>query len=205
MAFLAWAFIYGCAATCGVIAAHFICSRVQRHEDGPAPLALHPAIPIVLFALLGGFASREGTHAAAHLGVFALLGIPLIGAWYSDARIGIVPDVFTLVPLGVIAILVLLHHTWWIAISAFVVFGAFACAAVFSRGRGMGWGDAKLAMLTGAVLGLPLSLLTLGLACFAATAVSVVRDRGTKPIAFAPYIVVAMLLAFVVPLPWIGV
>ncbi len=204
MAFLAWAFIYGCAATCGVIAAHFMCSRMQRHDDGPAPMWLHPAIPIVLFALLGVVVAARGAS-VGQLGTIALIGMPLIGAWYSDARIGIVPDVFTLVPLAVIAILVLMHHTWWIAISAIVVFGAFASAAVFSRGRGMGWGDAKLAMLTGAVLGLPLSLLTLALACFTATAVSVIRDRGTKPIAFAPYIVVAMLLAFVVPLPWVNV
>jgi prepilin signal peptidase PulO-like enzyme (type II secretory pathway) len=192
---IAWGFIYACAATCGVIAAHFLCSRVAPHEDGPAPFALHPAIPIVAFALLGIVTSARGGD-AAELGTVALLGVPLIGAWYSDARTGMVPDLFTLVPLGIIALGVLFHHTWWVAISAIVVFAAFALAATFSRGRGMGWGDAKLAMLTGAALGLQSSLLTLALACFAATVISVIRNRGTQPIAFAPYIVVAMLCAF---------
>lgn len=192
---IAWGFIYACAATCGIIAAHFVCARISRHEDGPTPATLHPAIPVVIFALLGiVVAARGGT--AAQLGTIALLGVPLVGAWYSDTRTGIVPDVFTLLPLGVVALGVLVHHTWWIAISAIVVFAAFALAATFSRGRGMGWGDAKLAMLTGAALGLQSSLLTLAVACFAATVVSVIRNRGTQPIAFAPYIVVTVLLAF---------
>lgn len=192
---IAWGFVFACAGTCGVIAAHFLCARIAPHEDGPPPVALHPAIPVVAFMLLGIVVAARGGN-VPQLGTIALLGVPLIGIWYSDARTGIVPDVFTLVPLCIIALGVLLHHTWWVAISAAVVFGAFALAATFSRGRGMGWGDAKLAMLTGAALGLQSSLLTLALACFAATAVSVVRHRGTQPIAFAPYIVIAMLLAF---------
>lgn len=191
----AWAFIYAGAAACGIVAADLICARIERHEDGPAPIRLHPAVPIVLFALLGVVVAVRGAN-LIQLSTIALLGVPLIGAWYSDSRTGIVPDVFTLVPLAVVALIVLLHHTWWVAISAGVIFGAFALAATFSRGRGMGWGDAKLAMLTGAALGLQVSLLTLAVACFAATLVSVIRNRGTQPIAFAPYIVVAMLFAF---------
>jgi prepilin signal peptidase PulO-like enzyme (type II secretory pathway) len=194
-AVVAWGFIFACAATCGVIAATFLCSRIEPHEDGPAPMSLHPAIPVVAFTLLGVVIAARGAT-VPELGTVALLGIPLVGVWYCDARTGIVPDVFTLVPMGIIALSVLLHHTWWVAISAFVVFGAFALAATFSRGRGMGWGDAKLAMLTGAALGLQVSLLTLAMACFAATVVAVARKRGGQPIAFAPYIVIAMLLAF---------
>ncbi|HEY9085981.1 MAG TPA: A24 family peptidase [Candidatus Tyrphobacter sp.] len=193
-ALLAWGFIYACAATCGVVIAHFVCARFDGHEDGPPAIRLHPAIPIVFFALLGIVVGARGGD-VAQLGTIALLGIPLVGAWYSDARTGIVPDVFTLAPLGIIAIGVLLHHTWWVAISAIVIFAAFALAATLSRGRGMGWGDAKLAMLGGAALGLPISLLTLAIACFAATVVSVIRSRGAQPIAFAPYIVIAMFLA----------
>lgn len=192
---LAWGFIFAGAALCGVMAADFVATRIRPHDDGPAPVAMHPAIPVAIFALLGVVVAARGAN-LQQLATIAALGVPLIGAWYCDARTGLVPDIFTLVPLGIVAIAVLLQHTWWIAISAFVVFGAFALAATFSRGRGMGWGDAKLAMLTGAVLGLQSSLLTLAVACFAATVVSVIRNRGTQPIAFAPYIVVTMLLAF---------
>jgi prepilin signal peptidase PulO-like enzyme (type II secretory pathway) len=191
----AWGFIYAGAAACGIVISDLICARIERHADGPAPVRLHPAVPIVLFALLGIVVAARGAN-LIQLSTIATLGVPLIGAWYSDARTGIVPDLFTLVPLAIVAVIVLLHHTWWVAISAGVIFGAFALAATFSRGRGMGWGDAKLAMLSGAALGLQVSLLTLAVACFAATIVSVVRNRGTQPIAFAPYIVVAMLFAF---------
>ena len=59
----------------------------------------------------------------------------------------------------------------------------------------MGWGDAKLAALAGALLGLPWSLGILGIACFAATIVSIARNRGTQPMAFAPYIVIAVIIA----------
>jgi prepilin signal peptidase PulO-like enzyme (type II secretory pathway) len=194
IALLAWGFTYAGAAACGIVIADLICARIERHADGPTPIRLHPAVPIVLFALLGiVLAARDANM--IQLATIALLGIPLIGAWYSDARTGIIPDLFTLLPLAIVAVVVLLHHTWWIAISAGVIFGAFALAATFSRGRGMGWGDAKLAMLSGAALGLQVSLLTLAVACFAATLVSVIRNRGKQPIAFAPYIVVAMLFA----------
>lgn len=195
VAILAWAFMYAGTAACGIVAADFVCTRLDCHDDGPATIRLHPAIPITLFGLLGIVLAARGGN-TVQMGTIALLGVPLIGAWYSDARTGIVPDLFTLVPLAIVAFVVVLTHAWWVAISAIVVFGAFALAATISRGRGMGWGDAKLAMLTGAALGLQVSLLTLAVACFAATVVSVIRNRGTKPIAFAPYIVVTMLLAF---------
>ncbi len=189
-----WAFIFACAAGCGVLAAMLICSRTEAFADGPSSRALHPAIPIALFALLGPLlAARGGT--VGQLGIVALLGVPLAGIWYADARKGIVPDVFTLFPLAIIAVSVLIHHSWFVAISAAFLFVVFAVAAALSKGRGMGWGDAKLAALTGAVLGLESSMLALALACFAATVVSVIRDRGTKPIAFAPYIIVAIVMA----------
>jgi prepilin signal peptidase PulO-like enzyme (type II secretory pathway) len=201
IALIAWTFIYAGAATCGVIAADFVCSRIQPPENGPVPAVLHPGIPIVLFALLGlVIAARDAN--VGQMATIALLGIPLVAAWYSDARTGIVPDVFTLVPLAIIAIGVLVRHTWFggvfswgSALSAGVIFAAFALAALFSRGRGMGWGDVKLAMLVAVLLGLETSLLTLAIACFVATIVSVVRTRGKQPIAFAPYIVVSSFVA----------
>jgi len=190
----AWLFIFGCAAGCGVFAAMLICNRTEGFADGPAPQKLHPAIPIAIFAVLGPIlAMRGGT--IGQLGIIALLGVPLTGIWYTDARKGIVPDLFTLVPLAVVAVAVLVHRSWMIAASAIFLFVVFAIAAALSKGRGMGWGDAKLAALSGAVLGIESSLLTLALACFAATVVSVIRDKGTKPIAFAPYIVIGMLTA----------
>ena len=194
IAILAFGFIYACAAACGIIAAHLICSRVPQLEDAPAPANLHPAIPVALFAFLGTMLAGSGAG-IKELGLVALMGVPLVGAWYSDALKGIVPDAFTLIPLAVVAVATIIQHSWGIALSVAVIFVAFAASAWLSKGRGMGWGDAKLAALCGAVLGLPIGLLTLAAACFAATVISVVRDRGTKPIAFAPYIVICVFAA----------
>ncbi|HLI97174.1 MAG TPA: prepilin peptidase [Candidatus Baltobacteraceae bacterium] len=186
------AFVFGCAAACGVALAQALCAHVEPLEGGPPPQNLHPALPIAVTALVGFLL---GLHHATPLqtAIVALLCVPLTGAWYADARKGVVPDAFTLVPLAAVALEVVLHHTWFVAVSAAVTGGAFTAAALISRGRGMGWGDAKLAALAGALLGLPWSVGVLGLACFAATVVSVVRTRGTQPIAFAPYIVIAIL------------
>jgi prepilin signal peptidase PulO-like enzyme (type II secretory pathway) len=186
------AFVFACAAACGLALAQVLCAHVEPPEGGPPPQQLHPAIPIALSALVGFLL---GLHGASPMqtAIVALLCVPLNGAWYADARKGIVPDAFTLIPLALVACAVVLHHTWFVAISGLVTGGAFAIAALLSRGRGMGWGDAKLAALAGALLGLPWSVGVLGLACFAATVVSVIRTRGTQPIAFAPYIVIAVL------------
>lgn len=194
IAILSCGFIYACAAACGIIAAHLICARISRLEDGPAPTKLHPVIPVALFAFLGLILAGSRTD-IRELGLVALVGIPLIAAWYSDALNGIVPDAFTLIPLAIIGVIVLIHRSWGIGASILVIFLAFAASAWLSKGRGMGWGDAKLAALCGAILGLPVGLLTLAVACFAATAYSIVRDRGTKPIAFAPFMVVCSLVA----------
>ncbi len=186
--------LFACSAACGIAIAHMLCSDISPLEDAPEPSRLSPAIPVAAFALLGAVMALRGAH-PLQLGIVALVGIPLAGCWYADARKGLVPDLFTLAPLGIVAVAIVLHHSWFVAISAAVTGAAFATAALLSRGRGMGWGDAKLATLAGALLGLPWSLGVLGAACFAATLVSVVRNRGTKPIAFAPYIVVAVMVA----------
>jgi prepilin signal peptidase PulO-like enzyme (type II secretory pathway) len=194
IAALLCAVVFACSAACGIALAQTLCSGVESFEGAPEPSRLSPAVPVITFAVLGIIMALRGAG-ALQLGTVALVGVALAGSWHADAKHGIVPDLFTLVPLGIIAIAVMLHHTWFIAVSALVTGGAFAIAALLSRGRGMGWGDAKLAAVSGALLGLPWSLGVLGVACFGATVVAVVRHRGTKPIAFAPYIVVACLSA----------
>jgi prepilin signal peptidase PulO-like enzyme (type II secretory pathway) len=111
---------------------------------------------------------------------------------------GIIPDYFTLAPLALVAFYVLLHHAWFVGISAIVLFIPFALAALISHGRGMGWGDAKLVAFGGAVLGMQSALLGFALACFAATFVSVLRDRGKTPVAFGPYLVAAIAIVIAV-------
>ncbi len=83
----------------------------------------------------------------------------------------------------------------------------FAFAAYLSRGRGMGWGDVKLAAVAGAMLGASNALLALALAAFAAAVAArlqkrtlVIDGRGAaaatlaRPVAFAPYLIGATAL-----------
>ncbi len=188
------AIVFACASACGVALAQILCGDVTPLEDAPQPSRLSPLVPIGTFTVLGLVMALR--HAGPlQLGTVALISVPLAGSWYADAKKGIVPDAFTLLPLALIFITIIIHHSWFVAISSIVTGAAFAIAALLSRGRGMGWGDAKLAAVAGALLGLPWSMGVLGAACFAATVVSVVRNRGTQPIAFAPYIVVAVVSA----------
>jgi leader peptidase (prepilin peptidase)/N-methyltransferase len=118
-----------------------------------------------------------------------------VAVWITDARRGIVPDVFTLGPLAIMLLIGLWQHEWWLFVSAAVPFVPFAAAAMLSRGRGMGWGDVKLVALGGAVLGAQMSVLAFAVACIAAVAFSYMRGRKHGPIAFAPYLASAIGLA----------
>jgi prepilin signal peptidase PulO-like enzyme (type II secretory pathway) len=123
-----------------------------------------------------------------------MLCVALTAIWCTDVRYGIVPDVFTLVPLAIIFAVGLARHEWLIFGSAAVPFAAFAGAALLSHGRGMGWGDVKLATLGGAVLGLEASLVAFSLSCLAAALYAYARGQKDVPIAFAPYLVAAIAL-----------
>lgn len=188
------AFIFGCAASVAVALAQLLIARVPDLGDAPRRTNLHPAIPVAFTAALGVLLAARGAE-TLQLAVIALLAVPLVGSWYSDAHKGIIPDWFTLLPLAIIAVYVILHHAWAVALFAAITFAIFACAALISRGRGMGWGDAKLAGVAGAILGLPGSFGVLGVACLAATIASIVRDRGKTPVAFGPYIAVSVLIS----------
>ncbi|MDE2573618.1 MAG: prepilin peptidase [bacterium] len=194
MMLLAGGVIFGCAAVCGIALATLWCSRSAPLEDGPPPGAARPVALVAGAVLLGIVLVWRGAP-LRELGLSALLCIPLAGVWYSDAVKGIVPDAFTLVPLAIVAVYVVTHQAWWLALSAVVPFVPFALAALLSKGRGMGWGDVKLVALGGAVLGAQISLLAFALACLAAVVVSYARGRRGGAIAFAPYLTSAIALA----------
>lgn len=191
------ALIFAASGVVGVALAQLLVPGTEQTEGDPARKAPHSAIPATFMAAIGAVLALRGAD-AEQLAFVALLGVPLIGSWCADSRKGYVPDAFTLLPLAVIAIYAVASHDWKILLFAAITFAAFACAALLSRGRGMGWGDAKLAGLAGAVLGLPWSFGVLGIACLAATVGSIIRDRGKSPIAFAFYVSICVLtsLAF---------
>jgi prepilin signal peptidase PulO-like enzyme (type II secretory pathway) len=187
------ALLFACAAVAGLVAAAAICSRVQGYADGPKS-GTPPIVALVAgAALIGGIAGAHG--APARLGLVAIVTAAFVAAWYCDVARGVVPDVFTLGPLAVIAILAFSWHDPRMIISSLIVTVPFSIAAYMSRGRGMGWGDVKLAAVAGALLGASNALLALALAAFAAAVnARFRRDSALQPLAFAPYLIGATAL-----------
>jgi prepilin signal peptidase PulO-like enzyme (type II secretory pathway) len=200
------ALVYGCAAFLAIRFASYLCDGIVPFEDGPKP-GRPPEIALVLGAML------MGALLAFHGFVLPLLGLvvpewqilemliglvlatALVACTYTDIRSGIVPDLFTLVPLGLIVLLFVLLQVYWSPISAVLIATPFVVAAILSKGRGMGWGDVKLIALGGAVLGLQTAVFAAAAACLSAVLVAYARRKRTEPIAFAPYLAGAIALA----------
>jgi len=186
--------IFGATALLAVVLAEMICARTEGFADGPARSTPRPWLIVGVMAIVGAFVAVHG-FAASVLAVGALAAFALAGCWYCDLARGIVPDFFTLLPLGCLGAFAAVEGEWSVVLSAAIPFVPFAVAAMLSRGRGMGWGDAKLVALGGAVLGAQTSLIAFALACFAATIVARLNGRRGTPVAFAPYLVVAVAVA----------
>jgi prepilin signal peptidase PulO-like enzyme (type II secretory pathway) len=188
------ALLFACAAIAGIVAAAAICARVQGYEDGPKS-GVPPVVALVAgAALICGIAGAHG-GAGGRLGLVAIVTGAFVAAWYCDVVRGVVPDVFTLGPLALIAVLAFTWHDPRMIVSSFIVTVPFSIAAYLSRGRGMGWGDVKLAAVAGALLGASNALLALALAAFAAAVnAKFRRDSALQPLAFAPYLIGATAL-----------
>jgi prepilin signal peptidase PulO-like enzyme (type II secretory pathway) len=186
---------FACVAYLGVLASRFVCASITPSPDGPAPGNAPVPWLVAASALVGGFVVSRGAG-PFDLGLTALVVAALVAAWCSDATCGLVPDVFTLGPLGAIVLFMLMQRQWPALLWATIPLIPFALAALFTHGRGMGWGDVKLSAFSGLVLGPPLALFALACACAVAVAAHrIKRLRPDQPIAFAPYISAAIVLA----------
>lgn len=181
------AVFFGCIAFIGAELSAGFCFRVSPANDGPAPRK-PPVVVLVLAAALVGALLIAWGAPPLQLVASAVVVFALVACWCSDALCGIVPDVFTLAPLAALLLLALAQRDWDVLWSAAIPFAFFAVAAHVSRGRGMGWGDAKFVAISGAALGAPLALFALALACVAAVIGRKLTKAARGPIAFAPYI-----------------
>lgn len=183
--------VFGSLAWFGVLCSERVCRDLPRLPDGPAP----GRVPIA--ALIAGTSVVGALLAYHQLPVFQLLLVgmvcmALVAAFCSDVTNGLVPDIFTLVPLAALLAIAIATQSWWLIGSALVPLLPFGLAALASKGRGMGWGDVKLVALGGALLGMQVALGAFALASLAAVIVYRMRGVQSGPIAFAPYLVAAI-------------
>lgn len=185
---------FAAAAYLGSVLAATLAVRIKRFDDGPEPGTPPTLVILIICAIVGAVITAQVTS-PAQIVFFAVLTVALAAIWYVDVRFGIVPDAFTLGPIAMIAAVAIVRGDWMIFVSMLVPAVPFAVAALLSKGRGMGWGDVKLAALGGAILGAQLAAIAFALACAAAVIVAFARHRTTQPIAFAPYLVTVIVLA----------
>jgi prepilin signal peptidase PulO-like enzyme (type II secretory pathway) len=186
------ALLFGFTAWAGTLVAQALCANREAFDDGPAPVAF-ARWPFALAGAGIGLALAAHGESPAHLALLAFVMLALAGCCAADLSCGLLPDPLTLLPLAVVVGAGALARDWAPLLSAACVFVPFALAATFSRGRGMGWGDAKLAALGGALLGAREAALAFMLAAIAAAVIARRTNGMRRPIAFGPYLAAAIV------------
>jgi prepilin signal peptidase PulO-like enzyme (type II secretory pathway) len=182
---------FAIAAWAGTLLADVLSKNFKPHEDGPTPVVF-PRWPFPVAGALLGLATSLLDPAPLHLAVVELVLVALAACTACDLRCGMLPDVCTLGPLVLLIGLAAFQHNWAAPLGAAFIAIPFAASALFSRGRGMGWGDVKLAALGGALLGAPGATLAFTFAAIAAYLIAWRTGGLRRPIAFGPYLAVSI-------------
>ena len=129
-----------------------------------------------------------------------LIVYALIAIFVSDLRYQTIPD--EVVALGVI--ISLLYSLFFVGGFTFLLSGLgaglfFLLLVLITRGRGMGWGDVKLAFLMGLVLGFPGIVVALILAFLTGALVGVIlvltgQKRFGEHLPFGPFLAASTLV-----------
>ena len=187
LAMLVTSLLFAVCAWTGTLLADALCAGRAPSDDGPSPIAV-PRWTFVAAAALVGAALGAEASSPVHVAVCAVAILALAGCAAADFACGMLPDVLTLGPLALVTGIGIATHAWSSLAGAAFVFLPFAAAAHFSHGRGMGWGDAKLAAFGGAFLGARDATVAFIVAALAAYVVTRASRRAKQPIAFGPYL-----------------
>lgn len=139
------------------------------------------------------------------VGYYLFIFSGLIAIFFTDLKYGIIPDkiVYSLVVLSLVYLL-MIHNSLFIIhiLSSIGAFLSLLFLFLVTRGRGMGFGDVKLAFLMGLFLGFPKIVVALYLAFLTGAVVSLILvlwgkkkfSGGTVP--FGPFLVLGTLISF---------
>jgi leader peptidase (prepilin peptidase)/N-methyltransferase len=186
------AVLFAAAGWAGTLVAGALCAERAPFDDGPAPVAF-ARWPFALAGAGIGLALAAQGASPARLALLVFVMLALAGCCAADLSCGLLPDPLTLVPLAVVGAVGAAAHDWAPLLSAALVAVPFALAATVSRGRGMGWGDVKLAALGGALLGAREAAFAFMLAALAAAVIARRTTGARRPIAFGPYLAAAIV------------
>jgi prepilin signal peptidase PulO-like enzyme (type II secretory pathway) len=181
-------------AVCGFGGKHAgerLCRDRVPFDDGPRPSGAPVWLFAALAAAVGAALALHGSTVAEVVGT-AFVVLALAAGAAADLRCGIIPDSCTLLPLGAIAVVAIWRHDAAPLLGAAFVAIPLAIAAFFTNGRGIGWGDVKLAAFAGAALGGRDAVVALFGAFLAVFLWSVLRRQTAQPAAFAPYFAAAV-------------
>jgi hypothetical protein len=132
------------------------------------------------------------------LAMAAIVCISLAACSHGAIEAGKISDYFLLVPLSAILISDIAQQNWWLLLSPTIPFVPFAVAAYVSKGKGMGWDDAKLAALGGAILGSWFALLAIAAACVIASIIAWAGKKTRDPVLLAPYMAASIMLCLLI-------
>jgi prepilin signal peptidase PulO-like enzyme (type II secretory pathway) len=183
--------LFGTAGWLGRLVSDTWYGAIEREADGPPAIAV-PTWVFVLAAACIGIAIGTRGASPLHVAILIIATLSLTVCAATDVRTGMIPDLFTLGPLVVVLAIALAQGDWLAPAGALFAFVPFAVLAAFSRGRGMGWGDVKLAALGGALVGMGAITLAVAFAAVAASIVGFAYGRRRAPIAFGPYLAVSI-------------
>lgn len=155
----------------------------------------------VLF-LIGGFSINFITIINLIYYLFIMSGLIVI--FFTDLKYGIIPDkiVFPSIIVSIVYVFII-HNSLFLIhfLSALGSFLFFLLIFLATRGRGMGFGDVKLAFLIGLILGFPKIVVALYVAFLTGALVSIILILGKKKkfkgstIPFGPFLAIGTLAA----------
>ncbi|MEA2690164.1 MAG: hypothetical protein QOD51_2771 [Candidatus Eremiobacteraeota bacterium] len=188
---------FAAAAWAGTLIAGALCAGRVPYADGPAPVAVG-RVPFGLSGACVGAALALHGESALHLALLLIVVLALAGCAAADFACGALPDVFTVGALVLVVAAGAAARNVAPALGAATIALPVSAAALATRGRGMGWGDVKLAALGGALLGVADAMFAFLLAAVAAYVIAR-RGAGVRgPIAFGPYLAASIAVTLTV-------
>ena len=159
---------------------------------------------LTAFFILNGSQFLINSQLLINLIYYLFIVSSLIVIFFADLKYGIIPDKVIFPSIVVSFIYLLLIHNSLFLIHLFAALGAslfFLLLFLITKGKGMGFGDVKLAFLMGLILGFPGIVVALYVAFLTGAIVGCIliichqkRIFGTT-IPFGPFLVTGTLLA----------